>query len=80
MSDVAARIHKIFYDTLNPKPAAITDGTTWGGLSMDSLDYAEIAMSIEDEFDIKMLADDMMTVTTMGELIALVEKKVATPA
>lgn len=48
--------------------------TKFEDLSIDSLDITELAMSIEDEFDIEFeVSQDM---TTVAELVAAVEKKV----
>ena len=52
----------------------ITPDTSFEDLNIDSLDITELAMSIEDEFDIEFeVSQDM---TTVAELVAAVEKMV----
>jgi acyl carrier protein len=80
MSDTAERIYQIFRGTELTLPAELSRSTTWDDIPMDSLDYAEIAMEIEDEFGIDMSEEDMVAVTNMGELTDFVEKKVAAGA
>ena len=67
---VAALIaEKIDVDVSEIKPE-----TQFEDLSIDSLDITEIAMSIEDEFEIEFEADPSMK--TVADLVAAVEKKV----
>lgn len=47
-------------------------------LGADSLDVIEIAIEIEEEVDIRLPDDEARSVTTVGELIKLVEQKVQT--
>ena len=44
---------------------------------MDSLDIAELSMAIEDEYDIEIRDADMEKITTVQQLIDLVESKLA---
>ncbi|MBQ3969737.1 MAG: acyl carrier protein [Clostridia bacterium] len=67
---VAALIaEKIDVDVSEIKPE-----TQFEDLSIDSLDITEIAMSIEDEFEIEFEASPDMK--TVAELVAAVEAKV----
>ena len=44
-------------------------------LGLDSLDIVEIGLRIEKAFDIEVSDDDLETVTTVGDLVELIEKK-----
>lgn len=44
-------------------------------LGADSLDRAELAMDIEDEFDITLRDDDESVVKTVDDLVTAVEKQ-----
>lgn len=67
---VAALIaEKIDCDVADIKPE-----TKFEDLGIDSLDVTELAMSIEDEFDIEF--EVSQSITTVEELVAEVEKKV----
>ena len=46
-------------------------------LGADSLDTVELTMSMEVEFDIEILDDDMEKIVTVGDAVALVDKLVA---
>ena len=45
-----------------------------GDLGFDSLDYIEIAMSIEDEFNIDISDDELEKINTVQDVINLVKK------
>lgn len=46
-------------------------------LGMDSLDYIEVVMEIEEKFAIRIDDEKLEPIKTMGELIALVEGEIA---
>ena len=48
-------------------------------LGADSLDRIEIAMDVEDAFDIVLIDAEIDEVVTFGDLLALIEKKCAWP-
>ncbi len=47
---------------------------TFESLGADSLDYVEIVMAMEEEFDITIADDEAQDITTVGGLMDLVEK------
>lgn len=68
---VAALIaEKVDCDVSEIKPE-----TKFEDLSIDSLDITELAMSIEDEFDIEF--EVTQSITTVDELVKAVEEKIA---
>ncbi|MEA3044543.1 MAG: hypothetical protein QOH47_2381 [Sphingomonadales bacterium] len=48
-----------------------------GGLDADSLDLVQLAVNIENRFEINVADDDVEKVETVGDVIALVNRKVA---
>lgn len=44
-------------------------------LGLDSLDIVELGVRIEEAFDIEVTDDDLEAVTTVGDLVELIERK-----
>ncbi|MBQ1517965.1 MAG: acyl carrier protein [Clostridia bacterium] len=71
---VSEKIKELIAEQIGVDVEEITDNKSLEDLGIDSLDVTEIAMSIEDEFDIEFEADTSMK--TVADLIAAVEAKV----
>jgi acyl carrier protein len=77
----SARVREIICEHLGIDTEKIMDDTRMSALGADSLDRIEIAMAIEDEFDIK-IADDVLDAnvtsdSTISTLTAFVDKMMA---
>lgn len=73
VSDLEARLQKIIAnqlgveeDKVQPSAAFIAD------LKADSLDLAELMMSLEDEFKVVISEDDASKIKTVGDAIAYI--------
>ncbi len=71
---VFEKVAALIAEKIDCDVAEIKPETKFEDLSIDSLDITELAMSIEDEFDIEFEVSQEMT--TVAELVAEVEKKV----
>ena len=71
---VSEKIKELIAEQIGVDVEEITDNKSLEDLGIDSLDVTEIAMSIEDEFDIEFEADTSMK--KVADLIAAVEAKV----
>lgn len=49
------------------------DASLIGDLGADSLDVIDLAMSIEDEFDIEVPDDEIDNIKTVGDIVRFVE-------
>jgi acyl carrier protein len=53
----------------------ITEGKNlFNDLGADSLDFVELSMTLEREFNVKFSETDMSNVKTVGDIYALIEK------
>lgn len=69
------RIQKILAEQLGVLPGAVgPDVSMYDDLGADSLDQIEVMMSIENEFQIEMLDERVMKISTPRELLAYVEE------
>jgi acyl carrier protein len=75
MTHVEAAVKRIARELLGADPDKVTPETTWDDLKADSLDRVELAMAFEEEFGIELTDDDIETIHTVGEMIALIERK-----
>lgn len=71
---VFEKVAELIAEKIDCDVAEIKEDTKFEDLSIDSLDITEIAMSIEDEFEIEFEASPDMK--TVADLVAAVEEKV----
>jgi acyl carrier protein len=77
MSDIEERLRKIIAEQLMVDEDEITpDASFVDTLGADSLDTVEMIMEIEDEFGIEIPDEDAEKLTTVGEAIEYVKRKV----
>jgi acyl carrier protein len=77
MLNTAEKIRLIIVDKLGVNMEDIKDESTFtNDLGADSLDVVELMMEMETEFDIKIPDAEWDGITKVGEVIALVTKKV----
>jgi acyl carrier protein len=50
------------------------DKHLFNDLGADSLDFVELSMTLEREFNVKFKEEDMASVKTVGDVYALIEK------
>lgn len=77
MATTEERIRKLLVDQLGidaekvvPAAAVVED------LGADSLDVWELAMALEEEFDIEVLDEELEPARTVGDVVKLVDGKV----
>lgn len=74
---VFEKIKKIISEQLEVDQSIITDGASISGdLGADSLDLVDLAMSIEDEFDIELSDDALEKIKTVSDLVSYIEDRI----
>ncbi len=74
---VFEKIKKIISEQLEVDQTIITESATiTGDLGADSLDLVDLAMSIEDEFDIELSDDALEKIKTVGDLATYIEDRI----
>lgn len=71
--DIYAKLNDIVRKKIKGKE--VTPESNLKDLGLDSLDKADIMISIEDEFGIEFEEEEMLSVTTVSDLKELIEKK-----
>ena len=72
---VFEEIKRIISDLLNVDEDRLTEDTDiQNELSADSLDLYEILMSAEDDFNVKVEAEDIEDIHTIGDAVRVIEK------
>ena len=70
------KIIEIIEEQLNIEGMEITENTRFKeDLSADSLDLFELAMAIEEAFEIEIPSEDLEKVTTVGSVIEYLKEK-----
>lgn len=74
---VFEKIKKIISEQLEVDESIISDGSSiTGDLGADSLDLVDLAMSIEDEFDIELSDEALDKIKTVGDLVVYIEDRI----
>lgn len=76
MQDVEKKVTSILIEKLGVPDSQITsDASFVKDLGIDSLDYAELVMEFEQNFDIKIPDDDAEKMQTIGEAVIYIQSK-----
>jgi acyl carrier protein len=71
---VFEKIKKILIDQLDADEDAVTmEASITDDLGADSLDLADIVMSIEEEFDIEVPDDQLVNIKNVGDIVKYIE-------
>ena len=71
---VFEKIKKILIDQLDADEDAVTmEASITEDLGADSLDLADIVMSIEEEFDIEVPDDQLVNIKNVGDIVKYIE-------
>ena len=74
-NEVEARVKKILQARLGlPEEALTAEARLVEDLEMDSLDSVELAIQMEKEFDIGIREDLLTEITTVADIVALIEE------
>lgn len=77
---MSANVEKVIHDLLVEKfeipEESITNDATFESLDLDSLDIVELSMNIEDELQVHIAEDEAAQLSTVGDVIDLLNKKV----
>ncbi|RMD86735.1 MAG: acyl carrier protein [Calditrichaeota bacterium] len=72
------KVKEIIVEQLGVEPNEVTPEASFiDDLGADSLDTVELVMAFEEEFDIEIPDEDAEKLTTVGEAIQYLEKKLA---
>lgn len=75
--EIEQKVIKIMCDQLNVSKEAVSrEKSIVNDLGADSLDSAELAMEIEDTFDVFIADKDVEKIKTVDDVIKYVEKRV----
>jgi acyl carrier protein len=58
--------------TFGADPDAVNRDATFESLDVDSLDLAELAQIVEEEFSVQLTGNDVKDVATVGDLVDLI--------
>ena len=76
MNDITLKIHQFIKDKLDVDESAITNSASfYDDLDVDSLDFCELIVDIEKEFEISIPDDMYEKFKTVGALVNYVAKK-----
>ena len=72
---VFEKVQKIICDQFGVEPGKVTlDSTILEDFQADSLDIVDLAMSIEDAFDIEVPDEELENIKTVGDIVKFIEE------
>ena len=75
MSEIESKVKAIIVDKLGVEEAQVTnDANFQTDLNADSLDTVELIMEFEKEFGISIPDEDTQKISTVGDVVAYIEK------
>jgi acyl carrier protein len=79
ITDTTAIQTRVFsaLEELDVDPEKISRDADFAALDVDSLDLAELATIVDDEYGVKLRSDDMKALKTVGDVIDLVVARTA---
>lgn len=81
VTDIACRVRRVLQMHFGVMPEATGDEALLReDLDADSLDCIEVAMALEEEFDIEIADVEIEKVERVGDAVRLVERIMAVPA
>ena len=79
MSDIAEKIKSVIAEQAEVKPEEVTEKAKFiNDLGLDSLDMVELVMELEEKCGVEIPDKDAEKLTTVGEAISYVEKRLST--
>ena len=72
-SEIFAKIVDISSDVLGVEPARITMETTFDDLEADSLDRLQLVTAMEDEFELEIADEKLMSIASVADAIEAIE-------
>ena len=69
------KVKNIIADQLGISPTVLKETSSRMDLGMDSLDFLELAVLLEDEFNISLEDEELNDIQTIGELALLIVQK-----
>ena len=72
---VFEKVQKIICDQFGVEPGKVTmDSTILEDFQADSLDIVDLAMSVEDAFDIEVPDEELEKIKTVGDIVKFIEE------
>ena len=72
-SEMLAKVAEVAADVLGINEDEITEETTFDDLDADSLDRLQLVTAFEDEFDIEIPEDRLLSISSVGDALDAIE-------
>ncbi len=80
-SEIYAELTKLFHEVFDNVTTVLTPETSAADIdSWDSFNHINLIVSVESQFGIRIATADVEKMDTVGDMVALIQKKLAVPA
>lgn len=73
-TEIIEKLTEVAVDVLGVDASEVSEATSFDDLDADSLERLQLVTAIEDEFDIEIPDDKLMSLNSMDDVIAVVEQ------
>lgn len=74
--DVIEKVNAFLIDEFEIEPELIKPEATWKDIGIDSLDFVDIVVIVDNTFGVKLKGEDMADVRTLDDFYSFLEKRV----
>ena len=74
--DVIDKVNAFLIDEFEIEPELIKPEATWQEMGIDSLDFVDIVVIVDNTFGVKLKGEDMVDVKTLDDFYKFLEKRI----
>ncbi|MCK5775508.1 MAG: acyl carrier protein [Bacteroidales bacterium] len=75
-TEIASKVNDFLVDEFELEADILTPNATWKDIGIDSLDFVDIVVVVEDIFDVIIKGEDMVEVKTLQAFYDFIERKI----
>ena len=75
-TEIASKVNDFLVDEFELEADILTPNATWKEIGIDSLDFVDIVVVVEDIFDVVIKGEDMVEVKTLQAFYDFIERKI----
>jgi len=75
-AEITSKVNDFLVDEFELEADTLSPEASWSDISIDSLDFVDIVVVVEDIFDVVIKGEDMVGVKTLQEFYDFIEHKI----
>jgi len=75
-AEITSKVNEFLVDEFELEADTLSPEASWNDIGIDSLDFVDIVVVVEDIFDVVIKGEDMIDVKTLQEFYDFIERKI----